>query len=82
VRASDGVTLGTFSVGTSPAGIAFDGTNIWVTNRGSNTVSELRASDGTTLGTFSVVGALPVGIAFDGANFWVANNGSNFVSKF
>jgi DNA-binding beta-propeller fold protein YncE len=39
--ASDGVVLGTFAVGTSPFGIAFDGANVWVTNSGSNTVSKL-----------------------------------------
>src|SRR5580704_12350439 len=52
VRASDGATLGTFSVGTVPGYAAFDGANIWVTNLGDNTVSKLRVSDGVTLGTF------------------------------
>ena len=32
-----------FPVGDSPTGIAFDGANIWVTNRNSNTVSKLPA---------------------------------------
>src|SRR4029077_19687998 len=41
-----------FSVGSYPIGVAFDGSNIWVANSGSNTVTKLRASDGTTLGTF------------------------------
>lgn len=31
-----------FSVGNGPNGIAFDGTNIWVTNGLSNTVTKLR----------------------------------------
>jgi hypothetical protein len=39
-RASDGADLGTFTVGASPFGVAFDGANIWVTNNGSNTVSK------------------------------------------
>jgi YVTN family beta-propeller protein len=60
--------------------VAFDGTNIWVTNSGSNTVTKLLASTGQVLGTFSV-GTAPLGIAFDGANIWVANSGSNTVSK-
>jgi len=30
LRASDGAKLGTFNVGNSPVGVAFDGTNIWV----------------------------------------------------
>jgi DNA-binding beta-propeller fold protein YncE len=40
MRASDGTVLGTFSTGTNPVGVAFDGANIWVTNGGSNTVSK------------------------------------------
>ncbi len=69
----------TFPVGT-PAGVAFDGASIWVTNSDSNTVTKLRASDGAVLGTFSA-GSNPIGMAFDGANIWVANNGSNTVTK-
>ena len=30
LRASDGVKIGTFAVGTFPIGIAFDGSHIWV----------------------------------------------------
>jgi DNA-binding beta-propeller fold protein YncE len=41
LRAGDGVSLGTFSVGSIPIGIAFDGANIWVTNQGINSVSKL-----------------------------------------
>ena len=69
-----------FSVGSSPFGVAFDGADVWVTNSSNNNVSKLRASDGATLGTFSV-GSSPVGVAFDGADVWVTNNGSNNVSK-
>jgi len=47
--------LGTFTVGTEPIGVAFDGANIWVTNLSSANVSKLRASDGTALGTFTPV---------------------------
>src|SRR5579864_3510288 len=55
----------TFTVGSNPTGIAFDGAHIWVTNFGDNTVSEMQANDGTLLGTFSV-GTNPYGLAFDG----------------
>jgi hypothetical protein len=41
LRASDGVTLGTFSVGGLPVGVAFDGANIWVTTGNANTVAKL-----------------------------------------
>ena len=72
--------VGTFGVGTSPSGVAFDGENIWVTNSVDDTVSKLRAGDGSLLGTFAV-GDIPEGIAFDGANMWVANSADDTVSK-
>jgi DNA-binding beta-propeller fold protein YncE len=59
-------------------GIAFDGVNIWVANRNSNTVTELRASDGVVLGTFPVPANGPYGIAFDGTYIWVSGD-SNMV---
>jgi YVTN family beta-propeller protein len=67
-------------VGKNPQSLAFDGANIWVSNAGSKSVTELQASTGTVLGTFTV-GTVPTGVAFDGANIWVANYGSNSVSK-
>ncbi len=70
----------TFVAGTNPAGMAFDGSNVWVTNSGGNNVTKLRASDGLNLGTFPV-GSSPGGVAFDGANIWVVNAGSKNVTK-
>jgi DNA-binding beta-propeller fold protein YncE len=69
-----------FTVGTDPTGIAFDGANIWVTNFADATVSKLRANDGALLGTFAV-GSKPYNAAFDGANIWVTNQGDNNVTK-
>jgi hypothetical protein len=69
-----------FTVGTNPIGVAFDGANIWVANQSSNNVTKLRANDGSVLGTYSV-GTWPNGIAFDGANIWVTNSSSNNVTK-
>ncbi|HEX2916860.1 MAG TPA: hypothetical protein VH186_39240 [Chloroflexia bacterium] len=40
-KASDSSVVGNYSVGTAPYGVAFDGTNIWVANSNSNTVSRL-----------------------------------------
>ena len=45
--------LGTYIVGSDPLAIAFDGTNMWVTNDGGNDVTELSPT-GATLGTFPV----------------------------
>jgi DNA-binding beta-propeller fold protein YncE len=81
LRPSDGTVLATFSVGSYPLGVAFDGANIWVANSHINIITKLRARDGAVLGTFAV-GSAPVGVAFDGANIWVSNAGSNTVSKF
>jgi len=61
-----------FIVGFKPFGVTFAGATIWVTNKGSNTVTKLQTNDGGLLGTFGV-GAGPQGLAFDGANIWVAN---------
>lgn len=69
-----------FPTGDSPHGVAFDGANIWVTNRNGDTVTKLRASDGANLGTFPV-GNFPFGACFDGANIWVANLGDSTVTK-
>jgi DNA-binding beta-propeller fold protein YncE len=38
---SNAVTA-TVNVGSYPRGVAFDGTNIWVTNSGTGTVSKIR----------------------------------------
>ena len=43
-------TVGTYAVGTNPVGVAFDGTNIWVTNANSGTVTKLLASAGSLNG--------------------------------
>ncbi len=73
LRATDGKVLGTFTVGSNPLGIAFDGANMWIANRSSGTVSKLRASDGATLGTFTIGGG-PYGVALDGTNIWVGGD--------
>jgi YVTN family beta-propeller protein len=70
----------TIPVGADPRGVAFDGTNIWVTNTGSGTVSKINPTTNTVTATVTV-GTNPEGVAFDGTNIWVANYGSNTVSK-
>src|ERR1700687_3304633 len=70
----------TVTEGTDPAGLAFDGANVWVTNFVDATVTNIRSNDATVLGTFTV-GHKPYNIAFDGANIWVTNQGDNNVVK-
>jgi DNA-binding beta-propeller fold protein YncE len=50
--------------------VAFDGTNIWAVNSGSQSITKLRTSDGIILGTYSI-SFNTVGIGFDGSNIWV-----------
>ena len=49
-RTFDTAPSGTFGVAGSPAGLAFDGTHIWVTLQNTNTIQRLRATDGANLG--------------------------------
>jgi DNA-binding beta-propeller fold protein YncE len=81
IRATDGANLGTFVTGANADGIAFDGSNIWVANSFSNTLSKIRASDGVNLGTFAT-GANPAEVAFDGVNIWIPNSGGDNISKY
>jgi len=68
-------------VGSNPAGIAFDGVNMWVgETNGSSTVTKIQASTGKILGTFTS-GTSPGNLGFDGANIWAANEGAGTVSK-
>ena len=73
--------MGTYSVGASPIGVAFDGANIWVANYGGNdTVTKLQANNGNLVGTYTV-GTHPFGVAFDGTHIWVTNQDDNSVTK-
>ena len=70
-----------------PDAIAFDGENMWVTNKGDEDVSDddavtkITALTRKVLANFSV-GTAPSAVAFDGENIWVANFGSNDLTKF
>ena len=69
----------TVTAGTSPNGIAFDGTSIWVANTGSNNVSKINPSTNAVTATVTA-GTVPYGVAFDGTSIWVANYNSANVS--
>ncbi len=70
----------TFTVGSYPRCVAFDGANIWVVNYGGGNVTKLSASNGSLVGTYNV-GSEPYGVAFDGSNIWVTNYSGNTVTK-
>ena len=81
LNSTNGSTIGTYSVGNGPHGIAVDASgNVWVTNWTSNSVTKLD-STGSTIGNYSV-GNHPRGVAVDASgNVWVANRVSNSVTK-
>jgi len=66
--------VGPLGGSTAASGIAFDGTNMWVTRKGCNDVTKLSPS-GAKLGTFPV-GPTPTGLAFDGARMWATRSGA------
>ncbi len=61
----------TIAVGGGPQGVGFDGTNIWVANATSRTLTKIDPRANAVLATIDVPGS-PTGIAFDGAHIWVA----------
>ena len=71
----------TVTVGSTPVGVAFDGTYIWVTNNGSNSVSKINPATNTVTVPSVTVGTSPNAVAFDGTNIWVTNQNSDSVSK-
>jgi hypothetical protein len=80
LRASDGLSMATYSVGDAPQGICFDGGYIWTANKGDDTVTKLRANDGTVVGTYNV-DSEPMAITFDGSHIWVTSEASGTVTK-
>ena len=70
---------GVINVGDGPYGIAFDGTNIYVTNYVDDTVSVIDPNTNTVTATVNV-GDGPWGIAFDGTNIYVTNSVDDTVS--
>ncbi len=69
-----GSILQTVTVGAAPQFPAFDGSNIWVPNNVSSSVSVVRASNGAVLATLTGNGMnLPLTAAFDGQRILVTN---------
>jgi hypothetical protein len=71
----------TIAVGSQPQRMVFDGTGMWVTNYGSNTISRVDAVTGEIISTYQT-GANPNGMISDGTNMWITLTGSNTVEKF
>jgi hypothetical protein len=72
-----------FTLGANPAGIAYDGNNIWTANVGTGvgtgSVSRVSISDPTI--TVSTGFSQPIGILYDGANLWITDTGDGTLKK-
>jgi DNA-binding beta-propeller fold protein YncE len=86
---SNGSIAQTINVGNSPNFPVFDGANIWVPNRGSDSVTVVRIKDAVgkplasafELATLTGIGmGFPTAAAFDGERLLVTNNLGNRVS--
>jgi YVTN family beta-propeller protein len=71
---------GTVSVGGEPSALAWDGTSLWVTNGGDDTVQQIDPEAGAVVATLPV-GSCPVALAWDGVGLWVANLGEGAVQQ-
>ncbi len=80
-NATPALVINTYGAGTTPYGIAIDGSgNVWISNLNGNNVTQF-SSTGVTVGTYAV-GTKPVGIAIDGSgDVWVANENTNNVTE-
>jgi DNA-binding beta-propeller fold protein YncE len=67
------------SPGTSPTGIAFDGTNLISCDNSSNTIYVHDGVSSTILSSFSSPGIEPQDLAFDGTNLISCDNSSNTI---
>jgi hypothetical protein len=76
-----GAVLQTVTLGSVPRFPFFDGTNLWVPQGGSNTVSVVRPSSGAVLAILTGNGlALPNGGAFDGQRVLITTANGDVVS--
>jgi YVTN family beta-propeller protein len=69
------------NVGSSPTAVAFDGTNVWVANFNSKSVSRINAVTGEKVLPDITVGTGPTALAFDGTRMWVANRTAGTLTR-
>ncbi|HEY5176068.1 MAG TPA: hypothetical protein VII95_10955 [Terriglobales bacterium] len=71
-------SAGTAHTLSSPNDMAFDGSNLWISNPGNNTVMKVRAADGQFQASYPMTS--PGSLAFDGQRIWVNQRGGTTVS--
>ncbi len=64
---------GLFNTGTTPAGMVFDGTFIWLLNAGDSSLTRYNAADPSQTTTVGL-GFVPTGIVFDGTYLWISSS--------
>jgi hypothetical protein len=78
VQRSDGAVVGSYTVGTYPEYVHYDGTNIWVSDNSSGKIYKVSPSSGAVLGNYVVTS--PYHICSDGTYLWVGS-GTTKVAK-
>jgi len=73
---ASGAILQSVTVGFTPQHPAFDGSNIWVPNTASASVTVVRASTGAVLQTLTAGIAAPISVAFNGERVLVTSGGT------
>jgi hypothetical protein len=67
--------------GSSPTGIAYDGSRIWTANNGGSVSNFRFICVGSCVTTVTAGFSVPKGILYDGANIWVTDSGDNTLKK-
>ena len=65
----------------SPGGVAWDGTNYWVSHTGNTFIGKFD-SDFVAIGGLISIGITPAGICWDGTNFWIVVSSTGTVHQF
>ena len=76
--------VNTLKIGTNPNDIEASGNNLWIANKGDNTVQEMDATTGEILKTITIAnsdGSQPDDIAVDDSHLWLTFYGSAVVAE-
>lgn len=83
-RASGRVKSVSTGAGAEGIDVTADGHEVWVTNRGANTISVIETATDSVIASFESGGQMPIRVKFtpDGKAAWVSNARSNAVTVF
>ena len=62
-----------------PTGLAFDGKNIWLADRGAYQIYQINPQDGAVIKTINAPGFDPRGLAWDGKLLWCVDAGEGWI---